>query len=64
MEPKGFKDTDALAFEEGNGQGRGGVFFGKRKRHSKGLEIVFDQDQHRQALTLSFLRNFRRAVPA
>ena len=49
MRQETFKDRNALAFEDNDGTGdaRNAFYVGKRKRSSKGLEIVFDQEQHR-----------------
>lgn len=49
MGAESFKDRDALAFadEAGGSKGSNAFYVGKRKRKSKGLEVVFDQDQHR-----------------
>ena len=45
-----FKDTDALHFgDDGDANQRGNqVYVEKRKRSSKGVEVVFDPEQHRQ----------------
>ena len=47
-----YKDRNALAFEDNEGtvDTKNAFYVGKRKRSSKGLEIVFDQEQHRSAL--------------
>lgn len=50
MGPTAFKDQDALAFaNEGEEGGHNSTaYVGKRsKRKSKGLEVVFDPEEHR-----------------
>lgn len=44
-----FKDKDALSFRDDGEEDDPGkmAFAGKRKRNSKGSEIIFDPDQHR-----------------
>lgn len=50
-----FKDADALAFSEDASvrQQQNSVYIEKRKRSSKGLEIVFDPAEHRQVTSIS-----------